>query len=300
MRLGAGVALAASIAVPLLRRRHRIPAPVTLASLVGGPLALAVLRPRTRGRDVALFTSQMWGFAMAHELPYDDPDRLVRRLKVRYPIIADGALGLGRLPTVRLQEAISDPDRVSALDRALSVIHWAWFMEPHLSLLFVQRRHPERFPRAARQVAATYDLGCALYFAVPTAPPWYAAQTGEIDGEVRRIMVDAGEEIWGGAWESLYETLNTNPWAAMPSLHFATSLMAAIHLGEAGRVPGALGWGYAAALAFALVYLGEHYVTDLLAGAALVLVVRCGEPLAEPVVEAVNARLRRLEAIASS
>ncbi len=273
---------------------------MTLASLVGGPLAVAVLRPRTRGRDVALFTLQMWGFAMAHELPYDEPDRLVRRLKVRYPIVTDGALGLGRLPTVRLQEAIADPDRVSGLDRALSVIHWAWFMEPHLSLLFVQRRHPERFPRAARQVAATYDLGCALYFAVPTAPPWYAAETGEIDGEVRRIMVDAGEEIWGGAWETLYETLNTNPWAAMPSLHFATSLMAAIHLGEAGRVPGVIGWSYAAALAFALVYLGEHYVTDLLAGAALVLLVRRGEPLAEPLVEAVNARLRRLEAIATS
>ena len=68
----------------------------------------------------------------------------------------------------------------------------------------------------------------------------------------------------------------------MPSLHFATSLMAAIHLREAGRIPGALGWGYAGTLAFALVYLGEHYVTDLLAGAALVAVVRRGEPLAEP------------------
>ena len=60
----------------------------------------------------------------------------------------------------------------------------------------------------------------------------------------------------------------------MPSLHFATSLMAALLLAEIGPIPGALGVGYAAALAFALVYLGEHYVTDLLAGAALVALVR--------------------------
>jgi hypothetical protein len=64
-------------------------------------------------------------------------------------------------------------------------------------------------------------------------------------------------------------------------------------------VPGALGWGYALSLGFALVYLGEHYVTDLLAGAALVALVRRGEPLAEPLVEAVNGVLRRLERVAA-
>ena len=49
----------------------------------------------------------------------------------------------------------------------------------------------------------------------------------------------------------------------------------------------------------ALVYLGEHYVTDLLAGAALVAVVRRGEPLAEPLVHGVNRGLRRLERLAN-
>ena len=66
----------------------------------------------------------------------------------------------------------------------------------------------------------------------------------------------------------MYEALDGNPWAAMPSLHFATSVMAAISLAETGPVEGALGWAYAATLGFALVYLGEHYVTDLIAGGA--------------------------------
>jgi hypothetical protein len=53
-------------------------------------------------------------------------------------------------------------------------------------------------------------------------------------------------------------------------------------------------------LGFALVYLGEHYFTDLLAGAALVVAVRKGEPLAEPLVEGVNQVLRRLERVANA
>jgi hypothetical protein len=97
----------------------------------------------------------------------------------------------------------------------------------------------------------------------------------------------------------MYATLGSNPWAAMPSLHFATSTMAAISLSEAGRGPGAVGWAYAVTLGFALVYLGEHYATDLVAGGALVAAVRRGEPLAEPAVERVNAALRRLERVAN-
>ena len=85
----------------------------------------------------------------------------------------------------------------------------------------------------------------------------------------------------------------------MPSLHFATSLMAALLLTEAGPAEGAAGWAYAGTLGFALVYLGEHYVIDLLAGAALVVAVRRGERYAEPVAQAVSRGLQRLERIAN-
>jgi membrane-associated phospholipid phosphatase len=302
VRVGAGTALAAAAVVPFVRRRLRIPTAVTAAAVVGGPLGLAVLRPRTPARDVALYTLQMWAFTVAHELPYDDPEALRRRLRVRYPITADRALGAGELPTVRLQRRLAGRDGVSGLDRALSIVHWAWFFHPHLTLLVVLLDRGERFPRAARQMAATYDLGCVLYFALPTAPPWWAAENGAIEppAHVRRLMVDVGEELWGPAWDRLYEAAGGNPWAAMPSLHFATSVMAALLLAEIGPVPGALAGAYAAALGFALVYLGEHYVTDLLAGAALVALVRRAEPLAEPLVGAVNRVLRRLERVAAA
>ena len=76
--------------------------------------------------------------------------------------------------------------------------------------------------------------------------------------------------------------------------------MAAILLSDAGgKVEGTLGWAYALSLGFALIYLGEHYVTDLLAGAGVVLLARKGEPLARPIVHMVNRRLQRLEALAA-
>ena len=299
VRAGATAAVGAAVAVPLLRKRLRIPAPVTVAACAAGPLALAVLYPRSKKRDVALYALQMWGFTMVHEMPYDDPERLRARLRTRYPIAVDRALGGGQLPNTRLQRALARLPGVGAIDRVLTWTHWLWFFEPYLALTLILVRDNERFPRAARQMAAIFDIGCAVYFAVPTAPPWWSSEEGITGEEVRRIMVEVGEPTWGSAWPKMYETLGGNPWAAMPSLHFATSLSAALSLTEAGRVEGALGWGYALTLGFGLVYLGEHYVTDLAAGALLVIAVRRGEPLAEPLVNRINGGLQRLERLAS-
>ena len=301
--------------VPVFRRRLGVHPAVTVAACAAGPVGLAVLRPRTKARDAALYALQMWGFVMAHELPFDDPERLRSRLRIRYPIVCDRALGGGKLPSLRLQRALGRPGEVTALDRVLTYVHWTWFFEPHLSLVWILARRNERFASAARQLSAAYDLGCAIYFAVPTAPPWWAAENGHLDEDVehvaaevaathdpelRRIMVDVGEQVWGRAWPKLEESFGGNPWAAMPSLHFATSVLAAILLAEANPVAGAAGWGYALTLGLALVYLGEHYVTDLAAGAALVAAVRRGEPLAEPLALRASAAVQRLERIANA
>jgi membrane-associated phospholipid phosphatase len=299
VRGGGLAAVGAAVAVPFVRRRLGISTPVTVAACAAGPLGLAVLQPRSKRRDVALFALQMWAFTVAHELPYDDPERLRARLRTRYPIRVDRVIGAGRLPNARLQRALSGLPRVGVVNKVLTWTHWLWFIEPYLSLALILVRHNDRFPRSARQMAAVFDLGCAVYFAVPTAPPWWSSEQGLTGEEVRRIMVEVGEPTWGRAWERMYDALGGNPWAAMPSLHFATSLAAALSLSEAGKAEGALGWGYAGTLGFALVYLGEHYVTDLIAGAALVAAVRRGEPLAEPLIRRVNGALQRLEGIAS-
>jgi membrane-associated phospholipid phosphatase len=299
VRSGAVASLAAGLVVPLVRRRLAVPPAVTALAVGSAPFALAVLRPRTKSRDAALFALQMWAFTILHELPYDDPERLRRRLRIRYPISADRVLGCGALPTVRLQRAVASADGTTSLDRVLTFVHWAWFIEPHLALVWILVRHNQSFPRAARQMAAAYDLGCAIYTLVPTAPPWWASEHGHTGVPVRRIMVEVGEPLWGRAWPAMYESLGGNPWAAMPSLHFTTSVLAAILLAETGVAEGAAGWSYALTLGFALVYLGEHYLVDLVAGIALVAIVRRGEPLVAPAAGIVSRAVQRLEGVAN-
>jgi membrane-associated phospholipid phosphatase len=295
----AAAALVAAFAVPLLRKKKGIPPAVTTTALAAGPPALAVIGRRTKLRDAGMYALQMWMFILGHELPYDDPARAESRLRVGYPIKVDRVLGGGELPNVRLQKALAGLGRRNVVDRFLSWVHWSWFFEPHAALTYILARDQEQFARSARQMAAVYDVGCIVYAAVPTAPPWWASEEGHTDAKVRRIMVEVGEEEWGKAWPVLYDVLGGNPWAAMPSLHFATSLMAALLLSEMGFREGLAGWAYAGTLGFALVYLGEHYVVDLLAGAALVIAIRRGERYVEPVAQVVSRALQRLERIAN-
>jgi hypothetical protein len=310
--------VAAGVAAPIVRRRVSAPPLLVQSVAFGAPLGLCVALRRSRTRDVAACALQMWAYLYAYKSPHDDPDAQRARVRVDYPIAADRALGLGELPTVRLQRALA-ANRAggadwSTLDRVLVWAHWSWFLVPHGSLLYILVRDRGRFSRAATLTYAVFDLGASVYWFLPTAPPWYAAELAAEQGEpdergqrgqpgeppppVRRLMVEYGESFWQDGWGSLYSVFGGNPLAAMPSLHFATSVMAALLLAEVGPVAGALGFGYAATLGFALVYLGEHYVVDLLAGAALTVAVRRLEPRAGPAVRRLGRAVAALEEMA--
>lgn len=304
--------VAAGIAAPLLRKRVSAPPIVSQAVAFAAPLGLCVAMRRSRLRDVAVCGLQMWAYVAAYKSPHDDPDAQERRTHFAYPIVADRVLGLGELPTVRLQRALArqgaNGPEWRALDRLLVWAHWSWFMVPHGAVAYILIRHPARFPRAAVMTYAVFNVGASFYWLAPTAPPWYAAAAGtegapgaqDVNGSlaVRRMMVEYGEHFWRDGWGPLYSVLGGNPLAAMPSLHFATSLMAALLLAEVGPLAGALGFSYALTLGFALVYLGEHYVVDLLAGAALTGAVRRLGPRAGPLANRMGRAVGTMEAIA--
>jgi membrane-associated phospholipid phosphatase len=260
--------------------------------------------PRSRKRDVATVALQMWAYLAAYELPHDDVEKQAGRVRVEYPIVADKVLGLGRPLSVRLQRRFSDPARFSPVEKVLVWAHWVWFFVPHGTVAYVFAFHRERFERTAVLTYAVFDVGALFYWLIPTAPPWYAAQQGLLDDgrapRVRRMMIEYGQEFWKDRWGGLYDALAGNPLAAMPSLHFATSVNAAHLLSEVGPVEGAVGWAYALTLGVALVYLGEHYVVDLLAGLALTETVRRSEPAVAPLLGRVSRALQALEARASA
>jgi membrane-associated phospholipid phosphatase len=225
-------------------------------------------------------------------------------VRLDYPLDVDRVLGLGVAPTVRLQRGFSDPTYINRFERVLVWCHWLWFMVPHGSVGYVALRRPERFPAAAARMYAVFDIGAVFYWAIPTAPPWYAARHGRLQDArgrpVRRMMLEYGEQFWGERWPDLYDVLGGNPLAAMPSLHFATSLMGARLLSEVDPVSGAVGWSYAIVLGLALVYLGEHYAADLVGGAMLAEVVGRQASRARPAARALAAGLGSLQRLASA
>jgi membrane-associated phospholipid phosphatase len=294
LRTVAWGAVAVGVAAPLLRHRLRLRPPVVSALGWQAPAALAIATPRSRLRDAGIYVLQMWAYYAQYDMPDDDPDALLRRLKVDYPIKFDQALGAGTCPTLRIQRALGREGRLLPHDYLLSAVHWVWFFVPHATVAYVLLRHHDRFPRAACLTAACFDAGAVVYWAVPTAPPWWAGKNGNMP-PVRRIMAEVGERVWGRLWAPLYHSLEGNPFAAMPSLHFATSVMAARVLSDVGSGPAAVGWAYALTLGFGLVYLGEHYVVDLVAGLALAEGVRFAAPRLEPLVRGVAGAIQRLE-----
>jgi membrane-associated phospholipid phosphatase len=300
IRAGAWALVAAGAAAPVLRRRVSLPPGGVIAAAAAAVPAAAVVLPRGRRRTLGVLSLNMWAYLAAYELPNDDPEALEARVRIDYPIAVDRVLGLGEAPTVRLQRGFARSGYINRFERVLVWCHWVWFAVPHASVGYVLLRRPERFPAAAARMYAVFDLGAVFYWAVPTAPPWYAARHGRFDAAglsdparpapaadasasaVRRMMIEYGEQFWGDRWPDLYDVLGGNPLAAMPSLHFATSLMGAHLLSEVGPVAGAVGWAYALTLGLALVYLGEHYAADLLGGAALAAAVSAGAPQLTP------------------
>jgi membrane-associated phospholipid phosphatase len=300
IRATAWALVATGVAAPALRRRLQLPPPVVLAAAWSAPLALSVVIPQGRRRQIGVSALNMWAYISAYEMPHDNPERLAERTRVGYPVAADLLLGRGVLPTLRLQRTFARPGEVNRFERVLVFCHWIWFLVPHGTLGFILWRRPERFGPAAARMYAVFDLGAIFYWAIPTAPPWWAAAHGHLEAgrevQIRRMMIEYGPVFWGELWEPLYSFLGGNPLAAMPSLHFATSLMGAHLLSEVGPLPGAVGWTYAGMLGLALVYLGEHYLIDLVAGAALTETVRLAAPRLTPLARRLVARIDGLQA----
>jgi membrane-associated phospholipid phosphatase len=283
------------VAVVRLRRRIGLPRWLSTALAAPVPLALALALPRGRARVALVWAAQMWAYKACFEIPYDRPARLRSRLRIEPPLRFDARLAGGAPPTERLQRRLRERGRVSGVDRALTAVYALWEAEPHVALAVVLARRPDRFAALALRQAATFDLTLLGYWLVPTAPPWWASEeAGLMDGSVQRVTTRVVRDLRGEPLEQ-EDVEGANPWASMPSDHFASALAAGLALAEVGPAAGAAGLGYALLLGFALIYLGEHYVADLLAGAALALAVAAAEPLAAPAAARIGALLRELE-----
>jgi membrane-associated phospholipid phosphatase len=175
----------------------------------------------------------------------------------------------GTVPTVWLQERLWDgAGAIDWLDWAAWIVYLTHFFATLTvaACLWLFRR-PLYRPYAA-MVAVLALLGFATYALFPAVPPWMASEDGALpptERIVRDISAAAPVDFFGSIWE--HGARYANDVAAMPSLHAAYALLITLFLwARVGPRWRPLLAAYPVAMAFALVYTAEHYVSDVLAG----------------------------------
>ena len=157
--------------------------------------------------------------------------------------------------------------RVSAVDPLMSFLVWV-YGNLHLPIiigtmvwLFTQRRSAWTLHR--NWFLAMNFVAVIVFALLPTAPPRMIFTSGVAD-----------INFLHGVREHILENgLLANPFAAMPSLHFAYALFIAIALFSlgSGRWLRWAGFLYAVIVLVAIVATGNHFIIDAVAGALVVL-----------------------------
>jgi membrane-associated phospholipid phosphatase len=188
------------------------------------------------------------------------------RAHVTTQIDVDRVLGLGHVPTEWLQQHLWSPGHLHWYDYAVWGVYMTHFFAVWLVAAALWRVSRRRFAHYA-VVTMVLTLGAFLvYWRFPAQPPWLAGDLGRI-GPVDRIVPTVWDHLGLGSMSSVYENGNlVNTVAAMPSLHAAYPMMLLLFFWRAGRAVRVGLAAYTLAMGYALVYGGEHFVTDILAG----------------------------------
>jgi membrane-associated phospholipid phosphatase len=200
--------------------------------------------------DLSLPVRQWLGI-VPHIWPQLDADRVV----------------FGQLPTTWLQRRLYGAGSPHWYDYVSFVVYLSHFFVTLLVLALLWKLSHQRFRHYRALVVGLATAGFVTYVLFPAVPPWMAARDGYIE-PITRVMTN----MWGAAGISSAKALFENhaefynQEAAVPSLHAAYPMLLLLFFWGAGRWARTGLIAYVLAMAFTLVYSGEHYVADILLG----------------------------------
>jgi membrane-associated phospholipid phosphatase len=177
----------------------------------------------------------------------------------------------GNEPTIWLQQHMYNPSHVYWYDALCTLVYTSHFLATPVFAAILWLRDRGLWMRYISRVIVLSVAGLVTYCVFPEAPPWLAARDG-LTAPVERLSARGWIWLHAGNIKKLLanaQSGGSNPVAAMPSLHAAFAVLIAIMIITRARSR----WRYLAALypvamGFTLVYCGEHYVLDLVAGVA--------------------------------
>jgi len=163
----------------------------------------------------------------------------------------------GTIPTLVLQHFYRSP----LLDWIGAFFYSLHFLIPTVFGFVLWRRSRENYKRytIALLVSSYSALITVLLF--PTAPPWFGVKA-------ERILFQVDHAMGIPFYATLLVLVTPNPFAAFPSLHATYPWLISLYSIKIKRIKALLILIIPLGVCFSAVYLGEHYVIDLLAGIA--------------------------------
>lgn len=114
-------------------------------------------------------------------------------------------------------------------------------------------------------------IGMLVWLVYPAAPPWYVELYGTGPARLDVPASAAGaarfDALLGITYFHEFYARSKNVFGAMPSLHVAYPALVFFVLRDKGRLAAWLAAGFALLVAYSALYLGHHYVLDVLGGA---------------------------------
>jgi len=154
---------------------------------------------------------------------------------------------------------------VPALPGTLGIAYMALhFVGTTAFLLWMYRRHRDRFPLVRNTFIVATAISLAIYVLYPAAPPRLAG-LGFVDTVTHGAHLNLSSNLLGSVY---------NPFAAVPSLHFGYASIVGVGVATfAGsrpvRIAGAV---YPALMLLVIVATGNHFFFDAAAGGIVVAV----------------------------
>ena len=219
-------------------------------------------------RDWSVFACMLFGYeysrGLADQLGVPVHKTLVRNI--------DRAMFFGVDPNVWMQQHFNVSAKLAWYEYPLAVTYMTHFILPMGVAVLLWWVSREQWVRYVRRLSILFFLAVITYVVLPVAPPWMIAKEGLI-GPIKRITARGWTDMGLHTVSKLFErgAAISNPVAAMPSLHAACALLVVVFFWSKMRIwmkPIAL--VLPAAMAFCLVYFGEHYVADIIFGFAYV------------------------------
>jgi membrane-associated phospholipid phosphatase len=179
------------------------------------------------------------------------------------------ALFGGQLPSLVLQHRFYHADVISPYDWAALVAYFMHFPLPILAGFLFWANDRSHYWRFISALLLLCFLSFVTYLFWPSTPPWLQfPQTinGQLNPDWIIKINDETIHKWGMPYVSGIYRFNPNRYAAFPSLHAAFPFLAAMYAWRRYRLASIVLLAWTAVVCVGIVYVGEHYLVDALAG----------------------------------